>query len=148
MYRAAILSTFLMGLVVTALIDMPEATSGLPNRHAIVDHFDLMDLNHCVRPGAEDKAELTQVIFWDWNAEYRRYEVQAWVLTQRTYVWNFDMPYKRSDGRWEVRFKDGTTNRIVICKLFRETHTNFDPDIANKKLFPEKQRRGFTKPQQ
>lgn len=47
---------------------------------------------------------------------------------------------------WTVRFIDGKNDREIRAKIFRETHSQFDPEKANREFYPEDTRRGLTDP--
>ena len=50
-------------------------------------------------------------------------------------------------GRYQVRFRDDSgVDRLITADLFRETYTTYDPEVADRKLLPDKARRGLTAP--
>ena len=58
------------------------------------------------------------------------------------YVGGIYQPVKNwRTGYWEIKFD----NRIVRAKIFRETHTNYDPEVEDRKEFNQKFRRGLRK---
>ena len=44
-------------------------------------------------------------------------------------------------GYWEIR----VDNRIIRAKIFKETHTAYDPELEDRKEFGSRSRRGLTK---
>lgn len=81
--------------------------------------------------------KLKQLIFWEWNDEYRRFEVVAW----REVKTLLDHPTKTSRG-WEVSWYDRGRREwvTVYSRIFRHTKTLNDPERANTKLLPEGKR--------
>ena len=55
-------------------------------------------------------------------------------------------PFKNFRTRyWEVKFFDQGFRRIIKAKIFTETHTQYDPEVADREFFPSQLRRGLTK---
>ena len=46
---------------------------------------------------------------------------------------------------WEVKFFDKNVRRIIKSKIFIETNSQYDPEIADREFFPSKFRRGLKK---
>ena len=92
-------------------------------------YAELVEINHLMT--AEGKPVFVQVIPWDWDAEYGRWDAQGYVLV--------------SD--WErvgkvVHFRDSAEKRgSVRFSVIKETWTTYDPERLNLKLFPQCQRR-------
>lgn len=52
-------------------------------------------------------------------------------------------PYKNwRSGYYEIKYE----NRIIRAKIFRQTWTNYDPEVEDRKKFPVDLRRNLTKP--
>ena len=105
-------------------------------RVELVDRIEL----HGLLKASGEGYEYEQVIFWDWNSEYRRFEVVGWRLLGPTTLSEYPVRVGRTwqcswynhDKREEVR---------VIAKLFMHTVATVDPERQNKRVLDEKYRR-------
>jgi len=144
MYRAIASHIFLI-LLVLLIPGKAEATSGRGQSHSqstITDRFDLVELNHYY--SVDFIFQFTQLIFWDWNHQYKRYEVQAWILADKDRP-HSHLPIKLGSHNYHVVIQVyGEEPRVIQCRLFRETWTAHDPERVNKTLFDEKYRKGFS----
>lgn len=92
---------------------------------------DLVEINHCHDPKTH-KLLYTQLIAWDWFPDYKRYNVQQWILVN---------DWKRVSGGVVA---DAEGKNLIVrlrCDFYRETWTNHDPERSNQKLFDVKYRR-------
>lgn len=96
-------------------------------RHDRVAVVDVIELNHCY---FGDTEALTQVIFWDWSPDYRRYHCQGWAYYRGSHI------TLRNGGA--VAKVNGASIR---ARIFRETFTDHDPERKNRDVFPEVFRR-------
>jgi hypothetical protein len=92
--------------------------------------YDLVELNHY---RSVHSAHFDQLIFYTWDAQYRRHNVEHWVIVEDGHT------PMRSGPRWVVVIK----GQRVYAKLYRETWTTHDPERENKKVFDESLRRGL-----
>ena len=133
---------FAVGLSLVVGAAISTASNGRMVRTAAGDHFDLLELNHFCDPITGELA-CTQLIFLDWDAEYRRHNAHGFALIEDEH----NYPQKKADGKWYWRAKPSRTVDmdlrawIVTGDSFRETWTTEDPERKNKKLFDEKHRR-------
>ena len=76
---------------------------------------------------------------WEWlkNSKYRG-----------DFIGGKFYPVKNGKTRYyEVKFEDkNKRSRIIKSKIFRETFTQYDPEILDKKEWPRELRRGLTEP--
>ena len=101
------------------------------------------------------------------DAEHRRRyeaELDLWLsrvsdVVQRSRIRN-QMDYKgkfvggrlyptkqHRTGKYQVQYYDDAgVMRVITADLFRETHTNHDPEMEDRKHLPEAKRRGLTVP--
>jgi hypothetical protein len=103
------------------------------------DHFDLIEINHYY----DDDGNLyfTQVIGWDWSDSFADYIVQAYVLLNKKE--SITLPTLKSNI-YEYKFIDQAhTVRKVTSKFFRETWTQYDPELVDRNRFPHEDRRDF-----
>jgi hypothetical protein len=89
---------------------------------------DLVEINHYCPDGSE---QFVQAIAWDWSPQYRRYDVQQWVLVSN---------WRTVPGGIVIIAANGDAIHIRSSCL-RETWTEKDPERENLKLFPMDQRR-------
>ena len=101
-----------------------------------VDRIELHGLQRLINKGYEYE----QVIFWDWNSEYRRYDVVAWRLLEPTRLSEYPV---RVGDYWQCSWYDADRREevVVISKNFLHTDSLNDPERASKRLFEEKYRR-------
>jgi len=74
----------------------------------------------------------TQVIAWDWDDEFRRYNVVAWMFTEG----HDERTPRRIGDRWRVNWAVGDV--IVESRLCSWTQTEHDPERENLKLHPKR----------
>ncbi len=123
-----------MFLVILLVLDSIKKFEPKPITYAIIE------LNH--RYDEFDRHCYDQVLMWDWNAEYRRHDVQAWFLLNANGL--HERPRRVGEFYIVDIVRDGKSYRIK-SKLFRETWTYNDPERDNKNLTDEKLRRGLKK---
>lgn len=88
---------------------------------------DLIEINH-YKPNGH--VVFTQVIAWDWDAQYKRWNAQQWGMARE---------WDRTNNVTTIHTDTKTIK--VRSKLFRETTTQHDPERDNQTLFPTKYRR-------
>jgi hypothetical protein len=101
----------------------------------------------------DEKTYLEQLIFYEYNHQYKRFDVRSWMLVNDKSTNNIISIHSESNGYHTFRFfveksvlNDSgeyitTKKKIVIkTKIFQETITNEDPEVLNKKFLEEKDR--------
>jgi hypothetical protein len=116
---------------------------------AIADECHTLELNHYF-DGCGQRI-FSQWIFWEWNEKESRNDVVDWRMadngnTPRNELSRANRSVKKIDGGYRVNFRDYETTREVTAKEFRETWTQFDPEVEQRKILPTDQRRLLTKP--
>jgi len=112
----------------------------VPETGIMCDTVDLIEVNHFY----DDEARLVflQVIFYDWAYYENRYQVRAWRLLKH----DSQIPrYNWTSGDYETIFQDGDVIRRVRAKYYRETWTQYDPEIEERERLPKDCRRGLRK---
>lgn len=117
------------------------ATLGLtPSTDVAQDVVDLVEVNHFY--DEHGRLVFDQVIFYDWCGTNCRYQVRAWRLLkkpaqvpQRNYV----------TGEYESIWHDGDVLRRVRAKTFRESWTQYDPELREREYLPKEKRRELYK---
>lgn len=124
------------------------ALATLPAPDPLIDRVDLIEINH-VYDGA-GKPIHTQAIFYAWRPHQGRHDVLAWRLL-KTDDARQPLPgqYPERDwrtGEWIMVFTEGHYLREVRAAHFRETWTQYDPEVAERDNLPKQKRTGLTKP--
>jgi len=109
-----------------------------PSRH----HTDLIEHNTVIEPNGKPKFE--QVILWERLPATGRYVVREWYLLN-DYNSELGVPYKTTDGQWEVAMPTRRGAVKVYSDLYRATRTVYDPERENQKVLDVKYRLMFPK---
>lgn len=92
-----------------------------------VDRRDMVEVNHVC--DCDGHIKFTQIIAWEWLPDYAVYRAQDWRIIDG---------WHDTSGVISA-WKDGTLWR-VRAKLFRETWTDIDVEMQDRKFFPEQKR--------
>ena len=79
---------------------------------------------------------LDQVIFYEWDALQSRYQIRSWRLLKSP--GQFPRP---CDEGYEAVWREGATQRRVTAPAFRETWTQHDPELMERRWLPRDERR-------
>ena len=124
--------------IAIVLLVATVAFSATPNPSHLTDQVDLIDLNHYY--DSQGRHVFDQVIFYQWSRADARFQVREWRLMKAP----MKPPCRvRADGPWVMRWRDQGEFREVSGKNFRETWTNYDPEIRERDYLPAGERRGF-----
>jgi hypothetical protein len=99
------------------------------------EHFDLVELNHFYDENG--KLVFDQAIWYRWCCDMERYQVVAWRLVKN------DQPAYARDwegGGYIATWNDGEVMRRVRADSFRESWTQFDPELAEREYLPKEKR--------
>lgn len=110
----------------------------VPICEPVAERVDLIEVNHFYDENG--KANFSQVIFYDWRPSESHYHVRAWRLVKN------DSQRPRMDwgGReWVSRWHDGERFREVRSSAFRETWTQYDPELFERDILPKEKRIGL-----
>ena len=114
-----------------------------PVGDAVGDQVDLMELNHFY--DEQGKHVFDQIIFYDWSSRHRRYNIRAWRLLKR----RTQLPERAAHGRGFVTVwhdpKASNVLRKVCATSLRETWTQYDPELFERRFLPQNQRRELLK---
>lgn len=114
----------------------------VPTDPALLDRVDLIEVNHVYDQSG--RPVLDQVIFYRWSHADARYQVVAWRLLRS--------PGQVPQRDWRKRvyvsqWFDAALLRKVIAGQRRETWTTYDPEMAERAIYPIEYRRELaTKP--
>lgn len=118
-----------MGLVIALLV-----TSTIPQSALVEDYVDVIELNHVY--DNEGKPVLSQFIFW--NRTDSGFEIVAWRLYCGESI-------SRSNRNCHVILVQADTFRKVNSLQFKETWTQYDPEMRERTKLPINQRLGLTR---
>jgi len=106
----------------------------IPRDDVARESVDLIEVNHFYDECG--KLVFDQVIFydWDWNAE--RYQIRAWRLVKSPAI----LPVRDSAG-YRSTWQDGLIPRSVTATSFRETWTQYDPELVEREFLPKERRK-------
>ena len=133
-------------MITAALITLAVVKSWTPTvepnpRHSV----DLIELNHVVKWEGDDKGfeeNLTQLIFWRWEpADFGpRAKIKDWVIVTADKKGRLELPPMRlKDGKLIMRIEFQGVDHIVTGTHFRETWTQYDPEVDERKLFGDRE---------
>lgn len=112
----------------------------VPHEDIARDHCDLIELNGLY--DEQGRRVFDQLIFYDFCRERSRYQVRAWRLVKD----HHQVPtYDHAAGHWRCMWNDGETPRCVTADSYRRTWTQFDPELAERDVYPKEKRRELTK---
>jgi len=124
----------------TAVCVLLVSLGSTPRDEVVVDRVDLVELNHYL--DEQGKPVLDQLIFYDWSPGDGRYQVRAWRLLKNPTT----VPQRDGvDGDFVTRWQDGPLLRKVHASQFRETWTQYDPELVEREFLPKEKRRDLRK---
>lgn len=105
------------------------------------DEVDLVEINHFYDENGRHVFD--QLIFYDWSAEESRFQVRAWRLLKTP----SQIPQRNwKRGEFESVWHDGEVLRKIHAASFRETWTQYDPELVERAALPREQRRELHRP--
>jgi hypothetical protein len=110
--------------------------SVLPQDITLRDQVDVIELNALFDENGREV--FRQVIFLDVNREGKE-EVVAWRLVKHES--QIPRPDCCGRGHYTTLWHDGERERVVVAKSFRETWTQFDPELVAREVMPKESRR-------
>jgi hypothetical protein len=119
-------------LVVTAVLALA------PPAAVLTDTAEIVELNHFF--DADGRLVFDQIIFWEWRDDLAGLHVFAWRLCKSS----AQIPLRDwPRGGYSATWFDGDRFRQVRARSFRETWTQYDPEVADHQFVPPDQRRGL-----
>jgi hypothetical protein len=115
------------------------AAAGLsPDTPLASDRVDLIEINHCYNE--DGQLVFRQLLFWEWNELDSDYHVAAFrVLRAQTSAVRID----RQRNEYVASWCDSGVLRQVRAPHSRETWTQYDPELEDRRIFPQEYRRGL-----
>lgn len=94
---------------------------------------DLVEINHYHDTKGEHVFD--QVIFYSWSSQRKRYDVREWMMLKA------DSHYPRQRGQgYFMRWHHDGDMREAVVKHRRETRTQHDPEMLERKYLEQEQR--------
>lgn len=112
----------------------------VPLSPVVEDYCDVVEINHFY----DDNGRLVfdQLIYWDWCDEAERYQVRAWRLLKC----DSQRPIRNwRRGGYSALWFDGERLRLVRHLSFRETWTQYDPELLERQLLSTEERRELSR---
>jgi hypothetical protein len=102
----------------------------------ISDRVDLIEVNHFYNE--QGNLVFDQIIFYDWFPAESAYHVRAWrLLKSPSQFPSFDVVRQEYVSLWH----DGELLRRVHSDAFRESWTQYDPELLERNRLPKEHRR-------
>ena len=123
----------------TLLLALSAIVASTPRDEATVERVDLVELNHCFDEFG--RPAIDQLIFYDWCTTQYRFQVRAWRMLKTP----AQLPRPDVAGGYMIRWQDGVVLRQIYAKQFRETWTQYDPELTEREFLPKDKRRDLRK---
>jgi len=108
----------------------------VPIDDVVCDRVAVIEVNHFY----DDQGRLVfdQAIFYDWSPGDSRYMVRAWRLVKNPNI----LPVRDwTTGRYRSFWQDGEQLRDIHALSFRETWTQYDPELVEREFLPKERRK-------
>jgi len=124
-------------LIVLLLIPNLTFSKGIDKSDDIVRQVvDLVEVNHFYNE--EARLLFDQNLFYVWNELEARYDVLAWRLIKNPSA----IPYRDwQNGGYSCFWQDGELIRHIYAKAFKETWTQYDPELTEREILPKERRK-------
>ncbi len=117
------------------------ALANAPAEQMVVDRVDLIEVNHYY--DEHGRHVFDQTIYYDWCPQQCRYNVRAWRLLKSA----SQLPHRDwKTNEYVAVWHDGSVLRKVRADQFRESWTQYDPELVEQDYLPKDQRRDLQKP--
>jgi hypothetical protein len=125
----------------SALVFLLASLGHIGAELVVVDEVDLIEVNHFY--DEQGRHVFDQTIFYDWCPVQCRYNVRAWRLLKNP----SQRPHRDWQGGGYVAFwHDGSLLRRVRGRAFRESWTQYDPELVERDFLPKEQRQDLHRP--
>lgn len=113
----------------------------LPYETTVCDSVTVLEINHLYRENG--KLSFRQLILWD---EYPKIASGLHVVDWRYMDRHSQWPIKNVNGIWVSQWYDSQIKslRRVTGVFSKITHTYYDPELRDRRLFPQYYRRGLS----
>ena len=125
-----------MSPIITTFSALVVSLGIAPRENVAREAVDLIEVNHFY--DEHGRLVFDQVIFYDWSQDDARYMVRAWRLVKNP----AQLPQRDwKDGGYAAVWQDGDLMRHVRAKSFRETWTQYDPELIEREFLPKERRK-------
>ncbi len=126
-----------LGIIIAVSLLVFILGAGGNSKRVPIERVNMIELNTCYKDLEKKEVAYRQVIAYEWSPDYARFHVVGFRLVQK----DAKRPINQNNGRYEFKTKEG----IIVSSIFNETHTDIlnDPEKLNRKLCPQKYRRGL-----
>jgi hypothetical protein len=125
-----------MGTITLHCVFLLSAAGTIPVMDVPRDRVDLIEINHF--HDEQGRLVFEQVLFYEWSAHQERHQVLAWRLLKTS----AQRPrHDLATGDYIALWNDGETLREVRAGAFRETWTQYDPELVDREFLPKERRR-------
>lgn len=124
----------LVASLLLTVVPLPDGT--------LAESCSVIELNHFYSENGD--LVFDQVLFWDWSDAAARYNVRAWRLVKH----ESQLPYPCYGGgprMYRALWLDGERNRLIYAPSYRETWTQYDPELTEREKLPKEKRRELRK---
>lgn len=119
----------------SSLVVFFAALCANPTENIAEESVDLIEVNHFF--DEHGRQVFDQTIFYDWCPVQGRYNVRAWRLFKSA----SQMPHRNwRTGSYDAVWHDGAVFRKVRAAAFRESWTQYDPELIERDYLPKDQR--------
>lgn len=135
----SMLGLSILALILISVFPNPLHSRGLaPERDVCREQVDLIELNHFY--DEQGRLVFDQDIFYNWTDGADRYDVKAWRLVKNTN----QIPQRDfENGGYSCFWNDGEQTRHIYAKAFKETWTQYDPELIEREYLPKEKRKEF-----
>lgn len=119
------------------LLPLPLLGLGIAPREDLArDRVDLIELNHFYNEHGQ--LVFDQIIFYEWCPAAGRFQVRAWRMVKSP----SQLPQRDwQRGGWSALWQDGDQTRLIYASGFRETWTQYDPELVERQYLPKERRK-------
>lgn len=112
-----------------------------PREDVARERVDLIELNHFYNEHGQ--LVFDQIICYDWCPATRRFQVRAWRMVKS----RSQLPQRDwQRGGWSALWQDGDQTRLIYASAFRETWTQYDPELVERQYLPKECRKELRTP--
>lgn len=110
----------------------------LPTTQPVVDRVDVIEVSHVY--SAQGDHVFSQLLFWELASD-GEYDLRTWLLLKQG---GHRPEYDFARGDYVARFSSWEQFHEVRAPVFRETWTQYDPELIARDRMPKENRRGLT----
>lgn len=137
--RRAMLKTIGLSSLLTLI---PQESNGVnisPANTMLKDRVDLIEVNHFY--DEQGRFVYDQIVFYDWCPRECRYQLRDWRLIKNgNQIPLQDAKTGEFTAVWSD-FKSRNVLRKTTARLFRESWTQYDPELVEREFLPESKRK-------